>query len=222
MRKFIDFAKKQLLIITASVFVAFTAMLIIVSCLPKGSKYEYEFSVMGITMEVDYVFKGDEVTVDTYVFGAHDSETTKYKINKGELYMIDIDNDKWEYVGEINAYEIVMKADAEETGIGDMEIVLECKTNKALRTLAIVFMSVSGVLAVGCVVVYFLDKKGLLKFADKVEPAVVEGTELEIIHGEEAGAENPQPEDVQETTNETEVVEQTGEESVQEDTEKTE
>lgn len=167
MRKFIDFAKKPLLIITASIFVAFTALLIIISCLPKGSKYEYEFSAIGITMEVDYTFDGDEVIMDTYVLNEHDSAKTKFKINKGDLYLVNLETNEWEYAGEINAYEIVMRATAEETGVGNMEIVLECKTNKAIRTVSIVFMCISGVLAAACVALYFLDKKGMLKFADK-------------------------------------------------------
>ena len=166
MRKFINFAKKSLLIITASIFVVFTALLIIISSLPKGKKYEYEFSAIGITMEVDYTFDGDEVIMDSYVLAEHDTAKTKYKINKGDLYLMNVDTAEWEYAGEINAYEIVMKASAEETGIGNMEIVLECKTNKAIRTVAIVFMCISGVLAGACVAIYYLDKKGMLKFAD--------------------------------------------------------
>lgn len=179
MRKFINFAKKQLLIIAAGVFVAFTALLIIISCLPKGTKYGYKFSAMGITMEVDYTFKGDELTLDMYVLGEYSTAKTKYKINKGDLYVINLESNQWEYAGEINAYEIVMEADAEETGIGNMQLVLECKANKAIRTVAIVFMCVSGVLAAGCVAVYFLDKKGMLKFAENtVSVNTIENEEI--------------------------------------------
>ncbi len=182
MRKFINFAKKPLLFITAGIFVVFTILLIIISCLPKGSKYEYRFSAMGVTMEIDYSFKGDEVTVDTYVMNEHDSAKTTYKINKGDLYVVNLDSNEWEYVGEINAFEIVMKASAEETGIGNMEIVLVCKANKALRTVSIVFMCVSGVLAAACAALYFLDKKGKLKFLENrgIVAPVAENTEESI------------------------------------------
>lgn len=216
MRKFIDFVKKPLLFISAGVFAAFTILLIIISCLPKGTKYEYSFSTMGVTMEVDYTFKGKELTLDMYIMGEYSTAKTEYKINKGDLYVVNVESNEWEFVGEINAYEIVMEADAEETGIGNMQLVLECKANKAIRTVAIVFMSISGVIAAACVAIYFLDKKGLLKFADSNVETAVETTEsVETIaeNTEFAEQESELAEEQLETIEEAEV---------QEDAEKTE
>ena len=207
MRKFINFAKKTLLIITAGVFVAFTALLIIISCLPKGSKYEWKYSVMGINMEVSYTFDGDKVTVDTYILGAHDSASTEYKINKGELYLVNLETNEWEYAGEINAYEIVMKANAEETGIGNMEVVLECKANKTIRTIAIVFMCVSGVAAGACIALYFLDKKGMLKFVDNMASASGNDENTVVLAGNYIIVEEPRPEIAIEPQETTETVE---------------
>ena len=50
------------------------------------------------------------------------------------------------------------------------EGVLECKANKTVRTLSIVMMCVSGVLAIAAVVVRVLDQKGIIKLKSDVKP----------------------------------------------------
>ena len=56
MKKLIDFAKKPLLYIASSVFVLFTLILVVVSCLPGGNKYTYTMETAGVSMEVIDVF----------------------------------------------------------------------------------------------------------------------------------------------------------------------
>ncbi len=222
MRKFLDFVKKQLLIIASCVFIAFTALLIVVSCLPKGGKYEYSFSAMGVTMEVDYIFEGDKLTLDANIMGEFTTETTDYKIQNGKLYVVNLETNEWEYCGKINAYEIVIEGTDETTNL-EMEVVLECKATKAVRTLSIVMMCISGVLALGSASIVVFEKKGIIKIKGKVaEESVTSGennagvTEnsaqnYAVVIEESAETQAKTAEDVQEGIDETEPTETTGE-----------
>lgn len=57
--------------------------------------------------------------------------------------------------------------------MGD-KIELECAMNIALHTTAIVFVSVFGTVALACLIIFVLDKKGVIKHKDETEPALVE------------------------------------------------
>ena len=56
----------------------------------------------------------------------------------------------------------ITREQLEETGL-EMRIVMECKANKAIRTLSIVMMVISGIAVAGAVAVIVLDKKGIIK-----------------------------------------------------------
>lgn len=170
MRKFINIVKKPLLYGAVGVFVVFTALLVIISSLKHGKTYTYEMSIAGISMEATYTFEDkDTITVETYVLDELSKNEIEYDIRDGYLYEKNEYTQEWENVGKINAYEIVMETVDEDTGL-DMEIVLECKANKTVRTLSIVMMCVSGVLAIAAVVVRVLDQKGIIKLKSDVKP----------------------------------------------------
>ena len=174
MRKFINIVKKPLLYGAVGVFVVFTALLVIISSLKHGKTYTYEMSVAGISMEATYTFEDkDTITVEAYVLGELSKSEIEYDIKDGKLFSKQetlVEGEyEWVEMGKINAYEIVMETVDEDTGL-DMELVLECKANKTVRTLSIVMMCVSGVLAIAAVVVRVLDQKGIIKLKSDVKP----------------------------------------------------
>lgn len=201
MKKLIDFAKKPLLYIASSVFVLFTLILVVVSCLPRGNKYTYTMETAGVSMEVTYIFDDDdELVIETYMLGEFDKEEGEYQIKKGELFVRGKGAKEWNKVGKINAYEIV--AESEEDGI-KLRVVMECGLTKAIRTVSIVLMSVSGVLALASVAIVVLDKKGIIKVKEAVAaeetveaPAVEETVEAPVVEEvAETPAEEPKTEE---------------------------
>lgn len=192
MKKLIDFAKKPLLYIASSVFVLFTLILVVVSCLPRGNKYTYTMETAGVTVEVSYIFDDDdELEIETYVLGEYDKEEGEYQIKKGELFVRAKGASEWNKIGKINAYEIV--AESEEAGI-KLKVVMECALTKVIRTVSIVLMSVSGVLALACVAIIILDKKGIIKVKEAV--AAEETVEAPVVEEvAETPAEEPKTEE---------------------------
>ena len=192
MKKLIDFAKKPLLYIASSVFVLFTLILVVVSCLPRGNKYTYTMETAGVTVEVSYIFDDDdELEIETYVLGEYDKEEGEYQIKKGELFVRAKGASEWNKIGKINAYEIV--AESEEAGI-KLKVVMECALTKAIRTVSIVLMSVSGVFALACVAIIILDKKGIIKVKEAV--AAEETVEAPVVEEvAETPAEEPKTEE---------------------------
>lgn len=165
MLKFINSIKKLLAIISTSIFAAFMIVLIVISSLPHGKTYNYEYSFLGIkTMDICYTFEGDEVTMDASFLGSHSIKKTKFKIDDGNLYFLNQETNEWDFGGEIDSYKIIMKTNAEETGIGDKEVVLKCKTNRTVRLVSVICMGVFGLIAFGCIYLCMLEKKGALKF----------------------------------------------------------
>ena len=124
----------------------------------------------------------------------------KAKIKKGELFVRGKGTKEWNKVGKINAYEIV--AESEESGI-KLRVVMECGLTKAIRTVSIVLMSVSGVLALASVAIVVLDKKGIIKVKETVAveeiveaPAVEETVEAPVVEEvAETPAEEPKTEE---------------------------
>ena len=167
MRKLINIVKKPLLYGAIGVFAVFTILLVVISSLKHGKTYEYEMNVAGIKMTSTYTFVDDDtIAIEVSGFGMSEESEFEYKIEDGFLYQkyetLEEGVFQWEKMGEINAYEIVLETVDEETGF-DMKLVMECKTNKAVRTLSIVMMVVSGLAVAGSVAVTILDKKGIIK-----------------------------------------------------------
>ena len=208
MKKFINLCKKPFLIASTSVFVLFFIALIVLVCLPRGNSYSYERDMTVASIKMKMTFKGDKVTMDTYTNSlgeeSNQTETGDYRIEKGNLYSVE--DGKVVKVGDINAFKITINtdelmdimigADAEITAeeavqlkaymrlIYGKEIVLVCGLTTALRTTSIVLMSVSGAVAVACLVLLILDKKGIIKYKEDkpvVEVDEVSGNTVEAV-----------------------------------------
>ena len=195
MRKLINFVKKPLLYGAIGVFVVFTALLVIISSLKHGKEYEYETNIAGIAMDFTYIFEDkDTLVIESVVLGELSQAEGNYEIRDGVLYSKQEGSTEWEKDGKINAYEIVLESVDEETGL-KMEIVMECKANKAVRTLSIVMMCVSGVLAIGAAVVLVLDKKGIIKLKSdaKSEENVEAAPAVETTETAQAQVETEEP-----------------------------
>lgn len=181
MRKFINIVKKPLLYGAIGVFAVFTILLVVISSLKHGKTYEYEMNVAGIKMTATYTFEDDDtIAVNSTAFGMSEESEIEYKIEDGVLYQkfetFEEGVFEWEKMGKINAYEIVLETVDEETGL-DIELVMECKANKNVRTLSIVMMVISGIAVAGAVAVIVLDKKGIIKL--KSEAKVEENADVQ-------------------------------------------
>ena len=170
MKKFLNVCKKQLLIATTVAFVAFMVMLIVVSSLSHGRVYTYELNILNQTAKAEIIFNEDSIEVRSYANGIlQTTNTSAYKIIDGKIYSID-ENGKVELEGNINAYEFTFSEETfKDTGMTQEQIAfytsmkLTCKTNIALRNVAISFMVIFGVCAIGCATILVLSKKGILK-----------------------------------------------------------
>ncbi len=181
MRKLINFVKKPLLYGAIGFFAVFTILLVVISSLKHGKTYEYEMNVAGIKMSATYTFEDDDtIAIKSTVFGMSEEDEIEYKIEDGVLYQkfetLEEDVFEWEKMGKINAYEIILETFDEETGL-DVELVMECKANKVVRTLSIVMMVVSGIAVAGAVAVIVLDKKGIIKL--KSEAKIEENADVQ-------------------------------------------
>lgn len=174
MKKFINFCKKPLLIVSSVLFACFMVMLIVVCNVPHGKSYTVNI-YEGSSMSYTFNFKKDNVIeFEIYAGGEFYKEEGKYKVIDGYLY-IDEDGSSYEKYGKINAFEIVLSSSDSDLEF-DFDIKLKCKTNITLRTLSIVMMSLTFVLAAGSCVIIVLDKKGLLS---KVKSTEIAATETE-------------------------------------------
>lgn len=178
MKKFINFCKKPLLIASSAVFAAFLIVLIVVSCLSHGKTYSLEMNMGFATMKEEIVLKSNDVVeVNIYVndelmpnMGARGT----YKIANKTLYVTNSDGET-EKLGKIDAYKIDLDLtallgdeDVPETVLAMVkDAKMTCELNVNLRTTAIVFMSVFGVVAAACLVLFVLDKKGVIKYKEK-------------------------------------------------------
>lgn len=180
MKKFINFCKKPLLIVSSVMFACFMVMLIVLCNVPHGKSYTvniYEGSSMSYTFNLK---KDNVIEFEIYAGGEFYREEGKYKVIDGYLY-IDEDGTSYEKYGKINAFEIVLSSSESDSDLEfDFDIKLKCKTNVTFRTLSIVMMSLTFVLAAGSCVIMVLDKKGLLSKAKSTEIAVATETEEKV------------------------------------------
>lgn len=170
MRKVIDFIKKPLLIISSIVFAIFAVVIIAISSMAHGEKYEYSDSFFGVGMDITFTFKSEStLEMEMIVAGEMTTDTYRYEIKDEELFTYDETTQTWVKEGDIDAFEIELEfpADPSMGSLAGMELELVCKENRNLKVLSVVMMSVFGVLAVGSAVVLVLDKKGKLKFLFK-------------------------------------------------------
>lgn len=192
MKKFINLCKKPFLIASTSVFALFFIMLIVLWSLPHGNKYVYEknIAMADTSIKMVFEFKDGQIkaTSQNYTNGQGQTieESGEYKIEKGILY--DVEGNTFTKVGKINAFTIKIDVDElmdilgmadEEMTVTDLnqlktymrliygkEIVMVCSLTTALRTTAIVFASIFGTIAVACLVLLILDKKGIIKYKE--------------------------------------------------------
>ena len=171
MNKFLRLCKKPFLITFSIIFIVSMIILIVLHAIPNASKYSYKDSFAGQTLQIDISLnQNNEAILDMFMTGStNTSETTtvKYRVSNGKLYT-QVDNDDLNLIGTINAFEIVPDmASLQEFGIGGFDITFKNNTNIALKITSIVFMCVFGVLTLGCLVIFILDKKGFLKTLKK-------------------------------------------------------
>lgn len=189
MKKFVNMCKKSLLIATSTVFLCFMIAVIVISCLPHGNKYVFKISLMGMTEKIVYDFKEDDtIEIKAYINGVdvtkdmygQDVISAKYFIKDGVLFTENGGNVT--RVGKINAYTIVLDSSNEEA---DMVrgMKLNCPVTCGLRDFSIAMIVISGLGAIGCVVVMLLDKKGKIKYKEAVmaEKLEVENSTQEIV-----------------------------------------
>lgn len=180
MKKFVNLCKKSLLIATSTVFLCFMIAVIVISCLPHGNEYVFKISLMGMTEKIVYDFKEDDtIEIKAYVNGVdvtkdmfgQDVVSAKYFIKGGTLFTVN--GETVTRVGKINAYTIVLDSSNEEA---DMVrgMKLNCPVTCGLRDFSIAMIVISGLGAIGCVVVTVLDKKGKLKYKEAVTAEKVE------------------------------------------------
>lgn len=187
MKKFVNMCKKSLLIATSTVFLCFMIAVIVISCLPHGNKYVFKMSIMGISEKIVYELKDDTLEVRAYVNGidvtkdmfGQDVVAAKYFIKDGVLFTENGGNVT--RVGKINAYTIVLDSSNEEA---DMVrgMKLNCPVTCGLRDFSIAMIVISGLGAIGCVVLLVLDKKGKIKYKEAVateNAPTVESTSVE-------------------------------------------
>ncbi len=187
MKKFVNMCKKSLLIATSTVFLCFMIAVIVISCLPHGNKYVFKMSIMGISEKIVYELKDDTLEVRAYVNGidvtkdmfGQDVISAKYFIKDGVLFTENGGNVT--RVGKINAYTIVLDSSNEEAE-KFKGMKLKCPVTCGLRDFSISMIVISGVGAIGCVVLLVLDKKGKIKYKEAVateNAPTVESTSVE-------------------------------------------
>lgn len=182
MRKFINFVKKQLLIISAALLFVSSAAFVVVSMQPHGKKYEYSDSFFGVGMDITFTFKSkNTVELEMFVAGMETKGTYQYKIKDGNLYTFNSDTGVWGRDGEIDAFEIELQYPvSEEMGyLSGLEIELVCKQNKLIKAISVAMIIMSGIVLACCAAVLVLDKKGMLKFLFKTENAEASAVETE-------------------------------------------
>ena len=167
MKKFINFIKIQMLTLSTCIFIAFTLVLIIISNSTHGKKYSYEMEGM---FSIDIIFEDEDTATTELEYGNEFIDSTSsYKIKDNKLYeIVDEYNDEYEYettykyIGKITPYEL--NVENEELKINDFNLTLKCNKNIILKNLSIIFMSIFGVVTLGCTMVLILDKKRVFKY----------------------------------------------------------
>ena len=161
MRKFINFIKKPLLIISAFLFIVATVGVIVVSTAKHGKTYIADID--DSASEVIVTFKdNDTLEIETFItFSKSETDEFEYKITKRKLLIRSSSSDEWAYVGRVSSFELVMDYKNPITGkVVVMEF--ECETNEFIQDLFVTFMVASGIVFVCSLAVAILDKLGLL------------------------------------------------------------
>lgn len=176
MRKLINFVKKPLVIISAILFLISTIGLIVVSTLKHGKTYVYDFD--DSASEIIVTFESDDTFImESFVsFNETDTLEYEYKINKGKLLVKDDTTNEWNYIGRINAFELIMDYTNPTTG-KTQALEFECETNEVLSELCVAFMIAFGVLALLGLLVSVLDNYGCFKFLEKAANSQPQKTE---------------------------------------------
>ena len=197
MKKFVNLCKKPLLILSAVVFVLFTALLVVSFITPLGKSYSGTQTVsmkdLGFSSNEKIKFSATLTLVDDKtleVSSKIDAKQMKSLLKEvmGDLYNEEYINNQiselekdskkqfsytkkdGKIVSSIGTYE--MKGNKLVPAGAeklDMQVSLVCTANSAIQITSIVLMVVSGIALAGCVVVIVLDKKGV--FNKKSEAA---------------------------------------------------
>ena len=109
MKKFINFLKKPLLIISSILFVISLVSLIVVSVVSHGKVYKSDEledygQYLTITFEDD-----DTLEVENEVWGEIYKDEYQYKIKDKKLYLQYSPAGEYEYAGKINSFELLLK-----------------------------------------------------------------------------------------------------------------
>ncbi len=149
-------------------FVMFLTALIVVCSLSKGDKYTGKIYEDGVEFNIVIDFEDDNYLLLTSEYEewgdkpVRMSETVRYRIDDGKLYMYSTDSEGFIYVGKITSTQI------EANGFmgGSYPLELKEKTMITLRTLSAVFMSLFAVLDLASVTVMLLIKNGKIKIEE--------------------------------------------------------
>ena len=177
MKKLINFIKKPLVIISAILFLVSTVGFVVVSTLSHGKTYVYDFDDSASEIIVRFEDK-NTVSVETFVsFSETNLIEYEYKINKGKLMVKGENDTEWNYIGRVNAFELIIDYTNPTTG-KTQALEFECETNEILQELCIAFMIAFGVIALLSLLIAVLDNYGLLKFLEKnSKPATEQSVE---------------------------------------------
>lgn len=194
LKKLVNWCNKIIPAIGASMLAVGLVIIIALAVMPHGTTYTYELDSI---YKVEFIFDDDDEFIFEQTSGSNFTSTEyECRINDGKLFTYDRTSRTWNYEGTINAYQIDLATEA--MGV---DIVLECKTSYALRTLSIVLMVVGGVVALAAVAVAILNKKGYIKLEKAVaaEAQVVEPAQEPQVQAEPVAEETVAAEPVEET-----------------------
>ena len=158
--KIVSLSQKIFPIVFSCLFVLFLVALIVVSCVPRGSKYTFKDEIAGIEISSVVEFTKDELTSTTYYSESLEDEnmiyTTNYKITDGKLYTYNLTTKEYNYAGKISSTKAIIESEG-------LKIEYKENTMIALQTLSIVFMVIFAVLDLASITILVLTKKGIIK-----------------------------------------------------------
>ena len=192
LKKLVNWCKKIIPIIGASLLGIGLIIIIALAIIPHGRTYTYNTDVMGQSYKAEIIFEDDDELIIEQTIGSKITAIEyKCRINEGKLFTYDKSTSEWIYEGKINAYEFIWSNGE------NLELVMECKASYAFRTLSIILMVVGGFVALAAMTISLLYKKGIIKFKETVvvDTPLVESTqepqdETNPI-AEETSSENP-------------------------------